>query len=73
MKKILILLLAFYHKFISPIFTASFGKACRFTPTCSEYTIEALNKYGFVKGIGMSIKRISRCHPLGDFGWDPVE
>lgn len=53
--------------------TKSFGNACRFTPTCSEYTIEALEKYGFSKGILMGIKRIAKCHPLGGYGFDPVK
>lgn len=49
-----------------------FGKACRFTPTCSSYTIEALERFGTVKGLWLGLKRVSRCHPLGGFGHDPV-
>ena len=47
-------------------------KMCRFTPTCSEYMIEALKKYGTIKGLHLGIKRILRCHPKGKCGYDPV-
>lgn len=73
MKDLSICLLRCYKKYISPIFIATFGNACRFTPTCSEYTIEALEKYGFRKGILLGVKRVGRCHPFGGFGWDPVK
>lgn len=46
--------------------------ACRFTPTCSEYTRIAIEKYGAVRGVFMGLKRISRCRPHGGFGYDPV-
>ena len=45
---------------------------CRFTPTCSQYMIEAIKKYGSIKGIYLGIKRILRCHPKGKSGYDPV-
>ena len=45
---------------------------CRFTPTCSEYMIEAIEKFGVIKGVKLGIKRISRCHPYGKYGYDPV-
>ena len=45
---------------------------CRFNPTCSEYMIEAINTYGFKKGIKLGIKRLKKCHPKGDFGYDPI-
>ncbi len=46
--------------------------ACRYTPTCSEYMLDALQKYGFLKGFRLGIKRISRCHPWGSSGYDPI-
>jgi len=48
------------------------GKQCRFTPTCSNYSIEAIQKHGILKGISLSVKRIVRCHPWGGSGYDPV-
>ena len=72
MSSVVIGLLKFYKKFISPVFEGMFGSACRFTPTCSQYTIEALEKFGFVKGITLGLKRIIKCHPWGGSGWDPV-
>lgn len=72
MKNILIFILKFYKNYISKLLAGTFGNACRFTPTCSEYTIEALKKYGTSKGLMMGFKRVSRCHPWGGFGYDPV-
>lgn len=72
LNNMIIWLLKFYKKNISPVFEILFGKACRFTPTCSEYTIEALEKFGTVKGIALGIKRIVRCHPWGGQGYNPV-
>ena len=46
---------------------------CRFTPTCSQYMIDAINKYGIFKGIKLGIIRILKCHPKGKFGYDPVK
>ena len=66
--KILILPIRFYQKFISPLTPPS----CRFTPTCSQYAIEALRKHGPIKGTYLAIRRILRCHPLGGSGYDPV-
>lgn len=48
-------------------------KMCRFTPTCSEYMIEAINQYGVIKGIKLGIRRLKRCRPYGDMGYDPVQ
>lgn len=73
MKKTAILFIKAYKKAVSPIITQIFGNACRFTPTCSEYTIEALEKHGFVKGALLGLKRLGRCHPLGGYGLDPVK
>ena len=71
MKKILIALVKFYQKHISPARPA----CCRFIPTCSQYAVEALEKYGALKGSWLAIKRLSRCHPF-HFGeqdiFDPV-
>lgn len=64
----LILLVRFYQKCISPLKPPS----CRFTPTCSEYAIEALRKHGPVKGSWLALRRILRCHPWGGSGYDPV-
>ena len=64
----LIGLVKLYQNFISPLTPAS----CRFTPTCSQYTLEALQKYGPAKGTWLGIKRISKCHPWGSSGYDPV-
>lgn len=63
-----IILIKIYQIFISPLFPSS----CRYTPTCSHYTLEALKKYGLLKGLWLGIKRISRCHPWGGSGYDPV-
>lgn len=65
MKKLVVGVLKFYKKFISPVLESVFGKACRFTPTCSEYTIVALERFGVRKGLVMGIKRLAKCHPWG--------
>lgn len=65
----LLLLPVYFHKYcISPMTPAS----CRYTPTCSEYAVQALKKYGPVKGLYLTVKRILRCHPWGGSGYDPV-
>ena len=63
-----IALIKIYQWIISPWL----GQKCRFTPTCSQYALEALKKYGLFKGTWLAIKRISRCHPWGGHGYDPV-
>jgi putative membrane protein insertion efficiency factor len=63
-----LLLITFYRKCISP----AFPPTCRFVPTCSEYALEAFEKYGFLKGFSLSIKRLGRCHPWHSGGYDPV-
>ena len=69
MKKFLLSVIRFYRKRISP----ATPPACRFTPTCSVYAIEAIEKYGSIKGSWLALKRFLRCHPFykGDF-YDPV-
>ena len=69
MKKVLILLIRFYQKAISPLFPP----CCRFVPTCSQYALEAVTKYGALKGGKMAIRRILRCHPFHKGGYDPVD
>ena len=82
MKKLLILIIKFYRRFLSPIkgllihiLSPSSGEhaGCRFYPTCSEYAIEAVEKYGIIKGSIMAVKRILRCNPFNKGGYDPVE
>ena len=71
--KILIKLIKGYKFFISPLL----GQSCRYLPTCSEYSIEALNTNGLIKGLYMSFKRVLSCHPIkflgGGEGFDPVK
>ncbi|MCQ2128827.1 MAG: membrane protein insertion efficiency factor YidD [Bacteroidaceae bacterium] len=66
--KVLCLPIYFYRKCISPFTPPS----CRFTPTCSQYAVEALKKHGPVKGLCLAIWRILRCNPWGGSGYDPV-
>ena len=65
---LLMLPIRFYRKFISPLTPPS----CRFTPTCSEYAIQAITKHGPFKGTWLAVKRVLRCHPWGSSGYDPV-
>ena len=62
----------FYRRFLSPLFPP----ACRFEPTCSRYAIEAIETHGPLKGLGLALRRLSRCHPItwlgGSSGFDPV-
>ncbi|WP_024832693.1 membrane protein insertion efficiency factor YidD [Ruminiclostridium josui] len=69
-KRILIILIRFYQKFISPL---KMRPTCRFYPTCSQYAIEAITKYGCIKGSYLAIKRILKCHPFHPGGFDPVK
>jgi uncharacterized protein len=64
----LILLIRVYQRVISPLTPAT----CRYTPTCSEYGIQAIKKHGIFKGSWITIKRLSSCHPWGGKGYDPV-
>lgn len=67
MKNVLIKLIKLYQKI-----PGKFHNNCRFTPTCSNYAIEALEKYGTIKGIFLTLKRLLRCTPWGGSGYDPV-
>jgi putative membrane protein insertion efficiency factor len=63
-----IVLIKLYQWVISPML----GPKCRFTPTCSQYALQAFKKYGPLKGFWLSLRRISKCHPWGGHGYDPV-
>lgn len=66
--KCALFLITFYRAAISPMFPS----CCRYTPTCSEYGLIAIQRFGFVRGGWLTIKRICRCHPFHDGGYDPV-
>ena len=66
---LLIKFIKIYKYLVSPLI----GPSCRYLPTCSDYSIEALKTYGFVKGLSLSLKRIMSCHPWGSGGFDPVK
>jgi putative membrane protein insertion efficiency factor len=68
MKQIALLLIKIYQKTISRVLPPS----CRFTPSCSVYGYQAIEKYGFLKGGWMAVRRIGRCHPFNPGGYDPV-
>ena len=68
MRKIFIKLIRFYQYGISPFFPPH----CRYTPTCSSYAVEAVERFGIVRGGWMALKRIGRCHPWHEGGYDPV-
>ena len=68
MRRILILPIRLYQRFISPLKPP----CCRFTPTCSQYAVEAIEKHGAIKGLYLAIHRLLRCHPWGGHGYDPV-
>jgi uncharacterized protein len=68
MQRVLILALKGYKLFISPLLPS----ACRFYPTCSEYMMDAIAKYGVFRGVWQGLKRIGRCHPFHEGGYDPV-
>jgi len=68
-KVVLIFLIRAYRLFISPLLPP----ACRFTPTCSEYTMQAIEKYGAMRGAYLGARRLLRCHPFHSGGYDPVK
>jgi len=68
MRKIVIFFIRIYQTIISPYIAPS----CRYTPTCSHYSMEAVQRFGIFKGLWLSIRRISRCHPWHEGGYDPV-
>jgi len=70
MKYIAMLVIRVYQLLISPLLPVG---TCRFYPSCSEYSIEAFRRYGFWRGLGLSAKRLGRCHPLNPGGYDPVQ
>ncbi|HLL95785.1 MAG TPA: membrane protein insertion efficiency factor YidD [Spirosoma sp.] len=68
MKSVLIGFVRVYQVILSPYIS----NACRYTPTCSQYTIEAIRKHGAIRGGWLGLKRMGRCHPWGGHGYDPV-
>ena len=68
MRSVAILLLRGYKRFLSPLLPPM----CRFEPTCSVYTMQAIDKYGALRGIWLGLRRLGRCHPFNPGGWDPV-
>lgn len=68
MKRILLLGIIMYQRWLSPLKPPS----CRFTPTCSQYAVEAIARYGALRGSWLALKRLARCHPFGAGGVDPV-
>jgi len=68
MKHLLLALIGLYRYAVSPLL----GRRCRFFPSCSEYAAEAVSKYGTLRGTGLALRRLSRCHPWNPGGFDPV-
>lgn len=66
--KLLCAPILFYRRYVSPLTPP----ACRFTPTCSQYALEALRKHGPLRGLWLAVRRLLRCHPWGGSGYDPV-
>lgn len=68
MTNVALLIIRTYQVLISPLFPSS----CRFAPTCSQYAAEALSRHGLWRGLGLTVRRLCRCHPWHSGGWDPV-
>ncbi len=68
MKHLVVAVIRFYQRFISPLK----GPTCRFQPTCSQYAVEAIERFGVFKGGWLAVRRIARCHPFHPGGYDPV-
>lgn len=68
MRRVVIATLVFYKRFLSPLLPS----ACRYRPTCSEYMLDAVDKYGVCRGVWMGTRRLLRCHPFHQGGFDPV-
>ena len=68
MRTVALVLLRFYKRFLSPLLPPM----CRFEPTCSVYTMQAVEKYGALRGSWLGVRRLARCHPFNPGGWDPV-
>ena len=64
----LVIIIKLYQFIISPLTPPS----CRYSPTCSQYSLEALKKYGIIKGVSLTFKRLIKCHPWGGSGYDPI-
>jgi putative membrane protein insertion efficiency factor len=65
---VVVALISAYKVLLSPLF----GGSCRFEPSCSAYMVEAVRSHGALKGIGLGLRRLARCHPFGGYGFDPV-
>jgi uncharacterized protein len=65
-------LLRLYRGLLSPLIFGLFGPACRFEPSCSQYAIEAVRRFGVMRGTWIAARRLAHCHPLGTYGYDPV-
>lgn len=68
MQQLAIFLIRLYQRYISPLS----GNNCRYTPTCSQYTLEAIRRYGAGRGLWLGVRRLMRCHPFSPGGHDPV-